>query len=67
MKIHTQKEPYNKFTNWSFFFFFFKKFQHITSTSDDSSLLSNQDTNQFLVYVRIEPQISYSTIRDFIG
>ena len=28
-------------------------------------LLSNQDINQFLVYAGIEPQISYTTIRDF--
>ena len=32
---------------------------------NDNSLSSNQDTNRFLVYVGIEPQISYSTIRDF--
>ena len=48
MKIHTQKELYNKFTNWSFFFFF-EKFQLIASASNDNSLLSNQDTDQFLV------------------
>ena len=35
------------------------------STPDNNSLPSNQDTNQFLVYVEIKPQISYSTIRDF--
>ena len=71
MKINTWKYTHKKnhITNSQIghFFFFLKKFQPITSTSDDSSLLSNQDTNQFLVYVRIEPQISYSTIRDFIG
>ena len=32
---------------------------------DDSSLSSNQDTNQFLVLAEIEPQISYTTIWDF--
>ena len=37
----------------------------MTFTSDDISLSSDQDTNQFLVQVGIEPQISYSTIRDF--
>ena len=39
----------------------------MASTSDDSSLLSDQDTNKFLVLALIEPQISYTTIRDFIG
>ena len=34
-------------------------------TPNDSSLLSNQDTNKFLMYAGIEPKISYSTIRDF--
>ena len=29
--------------------FFFREFQPIASTLDDSSLLSDQDTNQFLV------------------
>ena len=47
MKIHTQKEPYNKSPNWSFFFW--KKFQPIASIFYDSSLLSNQDTNQFFM------------------
>ena len=37
----------------------------MTSVSNNSSLLSDQDTNQFLVQVEIEPQISYITIRDF--
>ena len=37
----------------------------MTFTSDDISLSSDQDTNQFLVQGGIEPQISYSTIRDF--
>ena len=32
---------------------------------DDSSLSLDQDTNQFLVWAEIEPQISYTTIRDF--
>ena len=32
---------------------------------NDNSLLSNQDTNRFLMYARIELQISYSIIRDF--
>ena len=31
----------------------------------DNFLSSDQDTNQFLVYMRIESQISYTTIRDF--
>ena len=37
----------------------------MTSALDDSSLSSDQDTNQFLVQVEIEPQISYTIIRDF--
>ena len=37
----------------------------MASAFDDSSLLSDQDINQFLVYVGIELQISYTTIRDF--
>ena len=37
----------------------------MTSTPDDSFLLSDQNTNQFLVYAVNEPQISYTTIRDF--
>ena len=37
----------------------------MTFAPNNSSLLSDQDTNQFLVYVEIEPQISYTTIRDF--
>ena len=37
----------------------------MTSTPNDSSLSSNQDIDWFLVYMGIEPQISYSTIRDF--
>ena len=31
----------------------------------DNFLSSDQDTNQFLVYVEIESQISYTTIRNF--
>ena len=34
----------------------------MASAHDDNSLLSDQDTNQFLVYVGIEPQISYTTM-----
>ena len=30
-------------------FIFFREFQFMASTSDDNSLLSNQDTNQFFV------------------
>ena len=37
----------------------------MASAPDDSSLSSDQDINQFLVYAGIEPQISYTTIRDF--
>lgn len=37
----------------------------MTSAPDDNFLSSNQDTNQFLVYVEIESQISYTTIKDF--
>ena len=45
--------------------FFFREFQLMMFILDDSSLSSNQDTNQFLVYVvGIKPQISYSTIRN---
>ena len=35
----------------------------MTSTLDDSFLLLDQDTNQFLVQMRIKSQISYSTIK----
>ena len=48
-------------------FFFFLEFQPMTSAPDDNSLSSDQDTNQFLMYVEIELQISYTTIRDFIS
>ena len=37
----------------------------MASAPDDSSLSSDQDTNQFLVEAGIESQISYTTIRDF--
>ena len=47
--------------------FFLKEFQSMASAPDDSSLISDQDTNQFLVWAGIEPQISYTTIRDFIS
>ena len=50
---------------WWGFFFFFRKFQPMTFAPDHNSLSSDQDTNQFLVYAKIEPQISYTTIRDF--
>ena len=33
--------------------------------SDNSSLLSDQDTNRFLVEARIKSQISYSIIKNF--
>ena len=39
----------------------------MTFIYDDKSLLSDQDTNQFLMYEKIEPQMSYITIRDFIN
>ena len=32
-----------------FFFFFLREFQPMASAHDDNSLLSDQDTNQFLV------------------
>ena len=37
----------------------------MTSVFYDSFLLSDQDNNQFLVYAEIEPQISYTTIKNF--
>ena len=46
-------------------FIFFRKFQLMSSTSDNNFLLSNQDTNQFFVWAKIEPQISYSTVKNF--
>ena len=39
----------------------------MTYTPDDSFLLSDQDTNQFLVNAEIELQILYLTIKDFIN
>ena len=39
----------------------------MTSAPDDSSLSLDQDTNQFLFFGEIEPQIFYTTIRDFIS
>ena len=33
----------------TFFFFFKREFQPMAFTPDDNSLLSDQDTNQFLV------------------
>ena len=44
--------------------FFFREFQSMASAPYDSSLSSDQDTNQFLVYAGIEPQIFYTTIRN---
>ena len=35
----------------------------MASAPDDNSLSSDQDTNQFLMYVEIELQISYTTIK----
>ena len=49
----------------SFFFFLEREFQPMAFALDDSSLLLDQDTNQFLVQTNIEPRISYSTIKDF--
>ena len=48
-----------------FFFFFFLEFQLMTFALNDSSLLSDQDTNRFLVEVRIKFQIFYSIIKNF--
>ena len=47
------------------YFFFLREFQPMAFAPDDSSLSSDQDTNQFLVEAGIESQISYTTIRDF--
>ena len=33
----------------TFFFFFWKEFQPMASAPNDNSLLSDEDTNQFLV------------------
>ena len=40
---------------------------HFLSTLNNNSLSLNQNTNQFLLLVKIELQISYSTIRNFIN
>ena len=50
-------------TIYIYIFFLEREFQPMASVSDDSLLSSDQDINQFLV--GIEPQISYTTIRDF--
>ena len=39
----------------------------MASAPDDSSLLSDQETNQFFMLAGIKSQISYTTIRDFIN
>ena len=39
-----------------FFFFFLREFQPLVSIPDDNFLLSDQDTNRFLVQVGIKPQ-----------
>ena len=49
----------------NFLFLFFREFQPMVSAPNNNSLSSNQDTSRFLVEAGIEPQISYSTIRDF--
>ena len=51
----------------NFITIFFREFQPIMSALDNNSLLSDQDTNQFLVLTGIEPQTSYTTIKDFIS
>ena len=40
---------YMKKKEWDFFFFFEREFQPMVSAPDDRFLLSDQDTNQFLV------------------
>ena len=50
---------------FTLFFFFFLEFQLMTFALNDSSLLSDQDTNRFLVEVRIKFQIFYSIIKNF--
>ena len=64
-----KKEQYKKkkkkittFFTIGFFFFFLREFQHMASAPDNSSLSSDQDSNQFLVQAGIKPQISYSLI-----
>ena len=55
----------------SFFFFFLREFQPMTSALGNSSLSSDQDTNQFLVYAEglnhkslIQP---YETLQFFLN
>ena len=43
----------NIFINYNIYIYI-REFQPMTSTPDNSSLLSNQNTNWFLVYVGIE-------------
>ena len=47
------------------YIFFFLEFQLMSFALNDSSLLSDQDTNRFLVEARIKSQISYSIIKIF--
>ena len=51
--------------NQRVFFFFFKRALTYGISFWCNSLSSDQNINQFLVLVKIEPQISYATIRDF--
>ena len=46
-----------------FFFFFLREFQPMASAPDDSSLSSNQDTNQFFIQAGIEPQSKLNLIK----
>ena len=48
-----------------FFIIFFLEFQLMTFAFNDNILLSDQDTNRFLVKARIKSQISYSIIKFF--
>ena len=50
---------------FSFFFFFFFLVLTYVSILDDNYLSSDKCINQFLRQTRIEPQISYITIKDF--
>ena len=50
-----------------FFFFFLREIKLITSTPNYNFLSLDQNTSQFLMQVKIELQISYSTIRNFIN
>ena len=45
--------------------FFFREFQPMAFALDNRFLLSDQDINQFLMEMEIEPYISYITIKDF--